>query len=125
MPSPNPTGSHGTRRPGATSAAAHSRNFAAIGPATPGNGRSHGPAVPAIPGHVPTLLRALRCPAITLPAGGRLSRIQRKIEIAALLLFSPRLRGCGFHQGPYESRLQRQINSAEIDSSLGLGATII
>jgi len=68
-----PYGRHGINRPGATSAAAHARRRAAIGPAKPGNGRSHGAATPEVPGHghvpAPALCRPcdLCCSAIGVP----------------------------------------------------------
>ncbi len=67
MPNPNPTGSHGMRRPGATSAAAQRRSTTESGP-NPGSGRSHGAAAVPAPGHVPACPRALCRSTMGVPA---------------------------------------------------------
>ena len=77
-------GSHGINRPGATSATAHSRSRAAIDPARPGSGRSQGTAIPAVPGHVPTLARVLCRPAMRpRPPGSSLAEFNGRLNYRA------------------------------------------
>ncbi len=64
MPVPKATGSHGINRPAASSRAAHSRSFAASGPASPASGMVHGATHAPGRGHVPTRPCALPCQAI-------------------------------------------------------------
>jgi hypothetical protein len=77
-------GRHGINRPGATSATAHSRSRAAIDPARPGSGRSQGTAIPAVPGHVPTLARVLCRPAMRpRPPGSSLAEFNGRLNYRA------------------------------------------